>query len=172
MKYRITLAAALAAAALAVPGTAMASAPSGTVAATVTIPSTATFTLSTSSFSFGTATDGQTVGNTSPGAGEPTLVTATVSTNDASGYSIVAQATDFVPGTWQASSLTTYVVGPAGGTTTPFQMAESAPVTIGTKSSGTMASSDTWGTSWTVAVPQDIPAGTYSTTITYTLITN
>jgi hypothetical protein len=144
---------------------------SGVQSATVDvdIQSALSIALERSSVSFGSAATG-----TTPG---PVSEQVTVVSNDASGYSLTVHRAAFQPadlplGIAGSAPAGGQVGGPlAGGAIAAIPIAPVPDLLVGTTSAPSAGAGDVWGTSLGFTGPLPVvPAGRYSTTVTFTVI--
>jgi predicted extracellular nuclease len=144
---------------------------SGVQSATVDvdIQSALSIALERSSVSFGNAATG-----TTPG---PVSEQVTVVSNDASGYSLTVHRAAFQPadlplGIAGNAPAGGQIGGPlAGGAIAAIPIAPVPDLLVGTTSAPTAGAGDVWGTSLGFTGPLPVvPAGRYSTTVTFTVI--
>ena len=133
------------------------------------IASVLSISLDRSSLSFGTTAAGATPA--------PLPENVTVSSNNATGYSLAVARTAFAPRDLPLALGATApggaILGPplAGGALVSIPVQPAAALTIGTKDSPTAASGDVWPArlGFASAVPL-VPTGRYSATVTFTAI--
>jgi hypothetical protein len=143
--------------------------PSGSVHVDLDVASVLSLSLDRSSLSFGTAAAG-----TTPA---PVAENVTVSSNNATGYSLAVARTAFAPRELSLAIGATAPAGAtlappfAGGALVPIPVQPAAALTVGTKDSPTAAAGDVWPTrlGFSSALPL-VPAGHYSATVTFTAI--
>ena len=145
------------------------SGPSGAVHVDLDVGSVLSISLDRSSLSFGTAASG-----TTPA---PLPENVTVSSNNATGYSLTVARTAFAPRDLPLALGATAPSGASlaspftGGALVAIPVQPAAALTIGTKDSPTAAAGDVWPArlGFASAVPL-VPAGRYSATVTFTAV--
>jgi len=143
--------------------------PSGTVHVDLDVASVLSISLDRSSLSFGTTAAGATPA--------PLPENVTVSSNNATGYSVAVARTAFTPRDLPlalgATAPAGATLGPplSGGALVPIPVQPAAALAIGTKDSSTAPSGDVWPArlGFSSAVPL-VPTGRYSATVTFTAI--
>jgi lamin tail-like protein len=143
--------------------------PSGTVRVDLDVASVLSISLDRSSLSFGTTAAGATPA--------PLPENVTVSSNNATGYSVAVARTAFTPRDLPLALGATAPAGAslapplAGGALVPIPVQPAAALTIGTKDSSSAASGDVWPArvGFSAAMPL-VPAGRYGATVTFTAI--
>lgn len=154
---------------ISIAGTAFAAGPSGTEQATVSVPSSLTLTLAHTSFSFG--------------SGSGTLASPdeqfTVISNDVTGYNVEGSAEAFsdggpslIPSGALGSSAT---LGPAAPIISTFMNdgtagGYSSAINIAQETGPSAPTGDTWDEFYSLAVPANQPAGSYSASIMLTAV--
>jgi hypothetical protein len=143
--------------------------PSGTVHVDLDVASALSLSLDRTSLSFGTTAAGATPA--------PLAETVTVSSNNATGYSLAVVRTAFTPRDLPLALGATAPAGAslapplAGGALVPVPVQPLAALTIGTKDSPTATAGDVWPArlGFSSAVPL-VPTGRYSATVTFTAV--
>jgi hypothetical protein len=145
------------------------SGPGGSVGIDLDVASVISASLDRPSLSFGTATSGD--------RPAPLPEHVTVSSNNATGYSLVVARTAFAPVdlplalSATAPAGATLGSGLAGGALVAIPVTPATSLTIGTKAAPTAAGGDVWATNigFASALPL-VATGRYSATVTYTAI--
>jgi hypothetical protein len=143
--------------------------PSGTVHVDLEVASVLSLSLDRSSLSFGTTAAGATPA--------PLPENVTVSSNNATGYSLAVVRTAFAPRDLPLALGATAPAGAslapplAGGALVPVPVQPAAALTIGTKDSPTGSAGDVWPArlGFSSAMPL-VPTGRYSATVTFTAV--
>ena len=143
--------------------------PGAAVRVDVDIASVLSLSLDRASLSFGTSAAGATPA--------PLAENVTVSSNNATGYSLAVARTAFTPRDLPlaigAAAPPGASLGPplSGGALVPIPVQPAAALTIGTKDSPTAGTGDVWPTrlGFSSALPL-VPTGRYSATVTFTAI--
>jgi lamin tail-like protein len=143
--------------------------PSGAVHVDLDVASVLAISLDRASLSFGSSTAGATPA--------PLAENVTVSSNNATGYSLGVARTAFAPRDLPLALGATAPTGAnlapplAGGALAPIPVPPAAALTIGTKDSPTAGTGDLWPArlGFSSALPL-VPAGRYSATVTFTAV--
>ncbi len=143
--------------------------PGAAVHVDLDVASVLSLSLDRTSLSFGTAAAGATPA--------PVAENVTVSSNDATGYSLGVARTAFAPRDLPLAIGATAPAGASlapplsGGALVPIPVQPAAALTIGTKDSPAAGAGDVWPTrlGFSSALPL-VPTGRYSATVTYTAI--
>jgi Lamin Tail Domain len=143
--------------------------PSGAVHVDLDVASVLSISLDRASLSFGSIAAGATP--------VPVAENVTVSSNNATGYSLTVARTAFTPRDLPLALGATAPSGAnlapplAGGALAPIPVQPAAALTIGTKDSPTAGAGDVWPTrlGFSSALPL-VPAGRYSATVTFTAV--
>jgi hypothetical protein len=143
--------------------------PSGTVRVDLDVGSVLSISLDRASLSFGTTAAG-----TTPA---PVPENVTVSSNNATGYSLSVARTAFTPRDLPlaigATAPAGGTLGPplAGGALAPIPFPPAAALTVGTKDSPSAGTGDVWLTRIGFSAPLPlVPTGRYTATVTFTAI--
>lgn len=146
-----------------------ASGPSGSAHVDVDVGSVLTVSLDRPSLSFGAAAAG-----TTPA---PLPENVTVSSNNATGYSLTVARTAFSPRDLPLAVGATAPAGAtlapplAGGALAPIPVAPAAALSLGTKDTASAGAGDVWATRIGFSTPIPLVAsGRYSATVTYTVV--
>jgi hypothetical protein len=143
--------------------------PTGSVSVALDVASVLSVTLDRPSLSFGTFTSGD--------RPAPLPERVTVSSNNATGYSLVVARTAFAPTdlplALSATAPAGGVLGGAltGGALVPIPISPATGLTVGTKAAASAAGGDVWATNVGFSSPLPLVAtGHYSATVTFTAV--
>jgi Lamin Tail Domain len=150
-------------------GSASSPGPSGSVNVDLDVASVLSVSLDRPSLSFGTFTSGDRPG--------PLPERVTVSSNNATGYSLVVARTAFAPTDLPLALSTTAPAGGvlggalSGGALVPIPVTPATGLTVGTKATSSAAGGDVWATSLGFSSPLPLVAtGHYAATVTFTAV--
>jgi uncharacterized protein len=143
--------------------------PSGSVSVALDVASVLSVSLDRPSLSFGTFASGD--------RPAPLAERVTVSSNNATGYSLVANRTAFTPADLPLALAASAPAGAAlgsaltGGAFAPIPVAPSTPLTVGTKTGPSATGGDVWPTNigFSAALPL-VATGHYTATVTFTAV--